>query len=660
MNDGRPTPEEFLERLKEEESSRLTGKLKIFLGMAPGVGKTYTMLESAQKLLRDGVDVAAGCVVTHGRKETEQLLLGIEVIPYKQIAYKGTTLPEFDLDAALLRKPKVMLVDELAHTNVLGSRHEKRWQDVMELLNAGIDVYTTLNVQHVESANDIVAQITQIQVKETVPDSVLERANEIELVDLTPDELIQRLKEGKVYVPEQSERALENFFRKGNLIALRELALRATAERVDDQMQKYRRDEFIKEIWPATERILVCIGPHPLSARLVRATKRMAKGLHAEWTAAYVETARTSRFSQKDRDRIMRTLRLAERLGAETTILTGEKTSEELVSYARKLNISKIVIGKPAKPRWRELLFGSVVDDLIRKSGNIDVYVITGDTSNTEPLAKDMTRESINFMHYIYAIATVGLAAVIAKFGFHRLAQENLVMFFLLAVVVTALKLGKGPSILCAILGVAVYDFFFVPPYFTFAVADSQYLFTFGVMLLVGLTLSTLTTTIKKQAELSRKRERQTATLYAMTRELASARGKENVARISVRHICDFFGCQAAVVLANEDGEPITVPEIDKAYELDAKETGVAQWVFLNKQVAGVGTSTLPGAKALYLPLSGSKGIIGVIGILPSNREQLFDPDEMHLLETFVNQMALAVERAWLGDQATQNMYTIS
>jgi two-component system sensor histidine kinase KdpD len=517
-----------------------------------------------------------------------------------------------------------------------------------------------MNVQHVESANDIVAQITRVHVKETVPDSVLEQANEIELVDLTPDELIQRLKEGKVYVPEHSERALENFFRKGNLIALRELALRATAERVDDQMQKYREEEFIKEIWPARERLLVCVGPHPLSARLIRATKRMAKSLHAEWTAAYVETARTARFSQKDRDRIMRTLRLAERLGAETTILTGEQTSVELVSYARKLNITKIVIGKPAKPRWREILFGSVVDDLIRKSGNIDVYVITGDTSNTEPLSKDMVPETINYLHYIYAIATVGIAAAVAKFGFHKLAQENLMMFFLLAVVVTALKLGKGPSILCAVLCVAVYDFFFVPPYLSFAVSDTQYLITLGVMLIIGLTLSTLTTTIKKQAELSRKRERHTATLYAMTRELASARGRENVARISVRHICEVFGCQAAVVLADEKGEPVPVADIDKAYELDAKETGVAQWVFLNKQVAGVGTSTLPGAKALYLPLTGSKGIIGVIGILPSNRERMFDPDEMHLLETFVNQMALAVERAWLGDQAAQRMYTIS
>ncbi len=660
MNDGRLTPEEFLQRLKDEESSRLIGKLKIFLGMAPGVGKTYTMLESAQKLLRDGVDVVAGCIVTHGRKETEQLLQGIETIPYKQITYKHATIDEFDLDAALARKPQVILVDELAHTNVQGSRHEKRWQDVEELLNAGIDVYTTLNVQHVESANDIVAQITRIHVKETVPDLVLERANEIELVDLTPDELIERLKEGKVYVPEHSERALENFFRKGNLIALRELALRATAERVDDQMQKYRQHEFIKEIWPARERLLVCIGPHPLSARLIRATKRMAKSMHAEWTAAYVETARTARFSQKDRDRVMRSLRLAERLGAETTILTGEKTSEELVSYARKLNITKIVIGKPAKPRWRELIFGSVVDDLIRRSGNIDVYVITGEASDTETLSKDLTSERANFMHYIYATAAVAVAASVAKFGFHKMAQENLMMFFLLAVVITALKLGKGPSILCAVLGVAVYDFFFVPPYLSFAVSDTQYLFTFGVMLLVGLTLSTLTTTIKKQAELSRKRERHTATLYAMTRELASARGKENVARISVRHICEVFGCQAAVVLADDNGEPVAVQDIDRAYELDAKETGVAHWVLLNNQVAGVGTATLPGAKALYLPLTGSKGIIGVIGILPSKRERMFDPDEMHLLETFVNQMALAVERARLGDQAAQRQYTIS
>ncbi len=303
MNDGRPTPEEFLERLKEEETSRLTGKLKIFLGMAPGVGKTYTMLESAQKLRRDGVDVAAGCIVTHGRKETEQLMQGIEIIPYKQITYKETSIPEFDLDAALMRKPEVVLVDELAHTNVSGCRHEKRWQDVLELLNAGIDVYTTLNVQHVESANDIVAQITHVQVKETVPDSVAGTSQRNRACRLDTGRIDPAIERRKGYMfPNKASEHWENFFRKGNLIALRELALRATAERVDDQMQKYRRDEFIKEIWPATERILVCIGPHPLSARLVRATKRMAKGLRAEWTAAYVETARTSRFSQKDRE----------------------------------------------------------------------------------------------------------------------------------------------------------------------------------------------------------------------------------------------------------------------------------------------------------------------------------------------------------------------
>jgi two-component system sensor histidine kinase KdpD len=390
VDQGRPDPQELLNRLQEEEAEQARGKLKIFFGAAAGVGKTYEMLLAARKLKLDGVDVVAGYVVTHGRKETEALVEGLEMLPPKEVLYKGTTIEEFDLDAALRRKPTVMLVDELAHSNAEGMRHEKRWQDVEELLEAGISVYTAMNVQHLESANDVVAQITGIAVRETVPDSFFDKAYEVVLVDVTPDELIQRLNEGKVYIAEQSKFALNNFFRKGNLIALRELALRTTAERVDAQMRKYRNAEAIKEVWPVAERILVCIGPHPLSYRLVRAARRMAAGLHAHWFTVYVETPSHSNLSEKDRDRVTRTLQLAEQLGAQTATLSGPNVQEELLSYSRRQNVSKIIIGKPAKARWKEKVFGSIVDDLIRRSGNIDVYVISGDAQAPSERSEDM------------------------------------------------------------------------------------------------------------------------------------------------------------------------------------------------------------------------------------------------------------------------------
>lgn len=650
MIERRPTPEELLARVKLDEASSSRGKLKIFLGMAPGVGKTYTMLEAAQKLQDDGIDVVAGCVVTHGRKETEKLIEGLEIIPEKELEYRGVTLKEFDLDSALKRHPQVLLVDEFAHTNAPGSRHEKRWQDIDELLNAGIHVYTTLNVQHLESMNDVVAQITRIVVRETVPDSVLETAHEIELVDLPPDELIERMHQGKVYMPDQSKAALENFFRKGNLIALRELALRFTAERVDAQMEKYRQDASIKHVWPASERILVCIGPHPLSARLVRATKRMATGLHASaWTAVYVETPNSARLPEQERNRVIRTLQLAERLGAETAILTGNNVSEELVSYARKKNVSKIVIGKPVKARWTEMVFGSIVDELIRKSGDIDVYVITGEGSHSTATTERPKSEPPVIRHYVYAITLVALITWFSRGFIHKLAQENLVMLYLLIVVIASIRWGMGPSVLAAVLGVACFDFFCVTPYFSFAVSDTQYLITFAIMLLVGLVLSTLTSTVKKQAEMARKRERHTSTLYAMTRELAAALDQDAVLRSSFHHITEVFECAAAVFCPDESGQIAAIPALEPALQVDSKELGVAQWVYLNQTIAGMGTSTLPGAKALYIPLKGSQGTIGVIGIRPKIPEKFLDPEEMHLMETFVNQMALALERANLS-----------
>lgn len=654
MDVTRPDPAKLLAKLQEEEAIALKGKLKIFFGAAAGVGKTYAMLESAQRLNRDGVDVVTGCVVTHGRPETAALLQGLKQIPPKIVNYRGTNLSELDVDAAISRKPKVILVDELAHTNAPGSRHEKRWQDVEELLAAGIDVLTTVNVQHLESANDIVAKITGIQVKETIPDSIFEKANEVVVVDLPVDDLLQRLKEGKVYLPEQSRFALNNFFRKGNLIALRELALRCTAERVDAQMQKYRSDESITAVWPASERLLVCIGPSPLSARLVRAARRMAAGLHANWIALHVETASSVSMRSSAKRRIIRSLRLAEQLGAETTTITGTHVAQELITFAKRRNVSKIIIGKPDRPRWREIIFGSVVDDLIRLSGAIDVYVITGDASKPIESIDERIEKPIDYKNYLYALAIVAFTTGLNRLLFPFFSLPNLVMVYLLSIVIIALRFGRGASILAAFANAAACDFFFIPPYFSLTVNNNQYLLTILVMLLVGLILSTLTFNTRLQAALYRARERHTDALYRMTREQALSLTKENVLNTSVEHISDVFECLTTVLLPNAEGSLKIIDELPKFFELDANEFGVAQWVFINGQRAGIGTSTLPGAKALYLPLLGSQGTLGTVGILPAKPERLLIPEEMHFLETFVNHMALAMERAILSEKLAQ------
>jgi two-component system, OmpR family, sensor histidine kinase KdpD len=653
LQETRPDPEDLLARVQEEEAEQNRGRLKIFFGANAGVGKTYEMLLAGRKLVHDGIDVVAGLVVTHGRKETEALLDGLEILPPKIVEYKGAKIEEFDLDAALKRNPTVMLVDELAHTNAEGCRHEKRWQDVEELLEAGITVYTCMNVQHVETANDIVAQITGVTVRETVPDSVFDKAYEVVLIDLTPDELIQRMQEGKVYLPEQSQFALNNFFRKGNLIALRELALRITAERVDVQMRKYRSAESVKNVWPASERILVCVGPNPLSYRLVRAARRMATGLHAHWFAISIDTPAHARAPQKDRDRVTRTLRLAEQLGAQTATLNGTNVPEEVISYARRQNISKIIIGKPAKARWQEILFGSVVDTLIRQSGNIDVYVISGDPHQPEIAAQVVTPRQFNYRNYLYALIVVLFATLLASSMANRFKLINLVMIYQLAIVIIATRWGRGPSICSSILSVLLFDFLFIPPVMSFSVTDSEYVITLLVMLFTALVISTLTSTVKDQVEMARLKERHTSALYAMTREQASALTKEGVLKASLRHFNEVFSCKTAVFLPNDARQLVELRDLN-TYDVDAKEFGVAQWVFINNQSAGHGTSTLPGAKGMYQPMQGAVGSVGVIGIMLDDLTKLLTLEEMHLMETFVSQIALTVERAVLSEQLAQ------
>ncbi|HAM50918.1 MAG TPA: two-component system sensor histidine kinase KdbD [Nitrospiraceae bacterium] len=655
MEERRPDPELILNRIRQETERSREGQLKIFFGAAPGVGKTYAMLEAAQQKLTEGINVVAGLVETHGRKETEALLDGLEVIPRRSIEYHGTKLTEFDIDAALKRKPALILVDELAHTNAPGSRHKKRWQDIYELLGAGISVYTTVNVQHLESLNDVVFQITGINMHETVPDFLLERADEIELVDLSPDDLLQRLKEGKVYVPRLAAKAMQNFFRKGNLLALRELALRRTAERVDDQMQSYREAKGVKEVWPVAERILVCVGPNPSSIRLIRAAKRMAAGLRAEWIAVYVEAPHKVKPSESDLKQLAEHLRLAESLGAETVTLSGQKASEELLTYARDRNVTKIIVGKPTHPRWKDKLFGSMLDEMVRGSGDIDVYVISGDIGEPVPqLAVKASKQQTQARDWYLSVVTVGVCTAIAAVMFPYVAIADLAMVYLLGIVFTTSKAGKGPSFLATLLSVLAFDFFFVPPRYTFYVNAPGYLFTFVVMFAVAFVMSRLTLRVREQANSARQRERRTAALYSLSRKLVHERGIEHLSAIAIKHISEVFSSHVVVLVPDERGQLITPVIEPVTFALDQKEMSVAQWTFTNRQRAGYGTDTLSGAKALYLPLVAASRTVGVIGVLPNHPESFLDQEQFHVLESFANQIAMAIDRALLGQEAQQ------
>jgi two-component system sensor histidine kinase KdpD len=650
----RPDPDELLARVKEAETRQGRGKLKIFFGAAAGVGKTYAMLEAAREQRAQGVDVVVGWVETHGRVETEALLGGLEILPRRPVEYRGARLQELDLDAALARRPALILVDELAHTNAPGSRHAKRWQDVLELLDAGINVYSAMNVQHVDSLNDVVARITGVVVRETVPDSIFEHTDEVELIDLPPDDLLQRLRDGKIYIPEQAREAIENFFRKGNLIALRELALRVTAQHVDAEMRHYMRDHAIRQTWPVRERLLVCIGPSPSSIRLVRAAKRMAEGLGAEWIVAYVETPSQVRLPPEARDRVAQTMRLAEQLGAQTHTLTGQRMSDEILAFARSRNVSKIVVGKPERPLWKRIAMGSIVDTLVQGSGEIDVYVISGDRDDSRPVPPRPWPVQTSWPPYAYALVTVAICTGIAWAMFPYFAFSNLIMVYLLGVIVVATRYGRGPSLLASLLSVGAFDFFFVPPYFTFAVTDTQYFITFSVMLIVAVVISGLATRIRDQAVSARERERRMAALYAMSRELASTRGVQGLLAAAIRHITEVFRARVAVLLPDAGGRLGGDGAVGAEFPMDTSEVAVSQWVYEHGQVAGQGTDTLPGATGLYVPLVGSRGTVGVLGLRPDDPRSLQAPEQLHQLETFASQTALAIERARLAEEAEQ------
>jgi two-component system sensor histidine kinase KdpD len=649
---SRPDPDAILARIKAEEKQDTRGQLKIFLGYAAGVGKTYAMLEAAHQRINEGIDVVVGYVDTHGRAETDALVTGLEVIGRAHIIYRNIELTEMDIDAVLKRHPRLALVDELAHTNAPGSRHAKRYQDVLELLEAGIDVYTTLNIQHIESLNDVVAQITGMKVRETIPDRIIDNVNDIELVDLPPDELIKRLADGKVYIPDQAELAMREFFRKGNLTALRELTMRRAAERVDIQMRSYMRTKAIAGPWPASERLLVCISPGALGERLIRTARRLADELNAEWFAIYVETPADARLSQEQRDQIATSLRLAEELGARTVSRPGQSVVETVLEYAHRHNITKIIAGKPVRSRWIEIFRNSVVDHLIRQSRNIDVYVINSEAEPKGRRIMEGWRPHRPLGRYILGLflvaAATGLSALIDPF----ISPTNLIVIFLLAVVVAAVYLGRGPAIVTSVLGVIAFDYFFVPPHLTLAVSNTEYILTFLGLLAVGIVISQLTATIRNQAEAVQRRETETVELYELGRDLTVAADLEAVAQAAIAHVGQTFSREVAIFLPENAHARVfaTSPNL----MVSENDLAVADWAFEHGQVAGRGTTTLPEASMRYQPLKTTRGVVGVLGVKPLDPSRHLNREQLRTLDSFANQIGLAIERASLAEQARQ------
>lgn len=662
MIDARPDPDQLLATVKAEEARAHRGKLRIFFGASAGVGKTYSMLEAARGVRASGRDIVIGYVEPHGRVETERLLEGLEQLPTIAVNYRGTLRREFDLDAGLQRRPAILLVDELAHSNLIEGdpppRHAKRWQDIEELLEQGIDVWTTVNVQHLESLNDLVAQITGIRQRETIPDRIFDEADEIELIDLPPDDLIARLKTGKVYVPEQAAAAIERFFRKPNLIALRELALRRVADRVDAAARASALADRSSRAWMARDRVLVAIGPDEQAGQVVRAGKRIADGLDAQWTVVYVETPNLLRLSAAERNRRVDLLRLAESLGAETVTLDGPSAAQALLEYARTRNATRLVVGAPKRRGWRAWLRPSTTTELVRHARGFDVITIGpadhDRASQERPVSAGESELTvpIHWYRYAWALATSGIATAIAFAMFSYFELANIVMAYVLASTIAAVRFGRGPAVVAAIVNVIAFDFCFVPPRFTFSVADVQYIFTFAVMLIVAVTIANLMASVRQQTRVAGARERRTASLYAMSRELAATRGVSNMARVAVRHVSEVFDCKAVVLLPDAKGRLHYPGESPIERSFSNADLSIAQWVVDHGKRAGLGSDTLPAAPALYVPLGNERQRLGVLAVLPENRRRILLPEQRHLLETFAGQLGLALERAQLADAA--------
>ena len=652
---ARPDPDTLLAELRRTEPTAARGRLKVFVGAAPGVGKTFTMLEAARLRARDGTDVVVGVVETHGRADTAALVEGFEVLPRRPHAYRGTTLDEFDLDAALARRPALLLVDELAHTNAPGAPHEKRWQDVVALLDAGIDVWSTLNVQHLESLNDVVAGITGVQVRETIPDAVLDQADEIELVDVSPEVLEQRLRDGKVYATPQAARALERFFRRGNLIALRELALRRTAERVDAQMRGWRASAGVERAWAASEQVVAAVGPSESATRIVRAARRLAGQLQAPWLVVHIEQPGDATRPVAEREAVQDALRLAEELGARTLTVAGHDVAEELRAVAARHNATRLLVGV-SRRRWtRWVPWRALPARLGDGAAGWDVVIVggAGDGAGREAPSRVSVPRTSDWREYAGALAWVVAVAALALPFRGRLAEIDVVMALLLAVVVVSTRYGRGPALVATGVAVVAFDLFFVPPYGTFAVSDARFVLTFVVMFVVGAVMSGLTRRVREQAEAARDRERRTATLYALSRDLAAARHRGQVAAAALRHLHDLFGGTVAFIEPGDDERPMALAAVRPGgVAWPEGDLAVARWSHDRGLPAGRGTATLPAARALYVPVRSEERRLGVVGLVPDPPDRLDDSAERQLLDAMLGQVAVALDRTALADRA--------
>lgn len=647
----RPDPD----RLLEQTARPHRGRLKVFFGACAGVGKTYAMLAEAQRLRAQGLDILIGVVETYGRQETAALQNGLATQPLKAVAHRGRTLMEFDLDAALARRPPLILMDELAHSNAPGSRHPKRWQDVDELLNAGIDVFTTINVQHLESLNDVVSGVTGIQVRETVPDPFFDAADEVVLVDLPPDDLRQRLNEGKVYIVGQAERAIEHFFRKGNLIALRELALRRTADRVDDQMRAWRDTQGQDKVWHTRDALLLCIGHQTGSEKLVRTAARLAARLGSAWHAVYVETPSLHRLPEDQRRAILNALRLAQELGAETATLADTKEEKAVVRYAREHNLGKIILGRQNRRRWWS--GESFSDRLAHRAPDLDLVIVALDdkpapspvkSADTRPL---MEKWRVQIQGCLVALGLCALITLVAMQWLTAFDAANLVMIYLLGVVIVALLYGRWPSVLATISNVVSFDLFFIAPRGTLAVSDVQYLLTFSVMLAVGLIIGNLTAGVRYQARVARYREQRTRHLYEMSKALATGRSEQDIATTSEQFIQSTFHARSKILLPDDDGQPVSVTP---GHGITPWDDAIARWSLDKGQPAGAGTDTLPGVPYQIQPLKSASHVWGLVVIEPDNLRQLMIPEQQRLLETFTLLVASALERLALTSREQQ------
>jgi two-component system sensor histidine kinase KdpD len=649
--ESRPDPEELLARIQTAEQKKGRGSLRIFFGYAAGVGKTYAMLEEARRQQKAGRKVLVGWVEPHSRPETLALLEGLPVLPAREAEYRGMRTRELDLEAALEARPEILLVDELAHSNAPGLRHVKRWQDVQDLLDRGITVYATLNVQHIDSLNDIIARITGITVRETVPDAVFDQTDQIELVDLPPEDLLRRLREGKVYAPDQAGRAMSNFFQKAHLIALRELALRKTADRVGDEAEILPSQREREAAGAARDSLLVCVSSSPDSARLIRTARRLASALKVEWCALHVEAGQSLELRERSQDQLLANFQLARSLGAEVVSLKGQEVARLAVEYARANRYTRILVGKTPRQRLFSPLRPELADQIMDLSGDIDVYVVRGAAARKS--AGRFPRRQVAWAEYGWSalILAVGTAAA---FGIHRLgwSQASVIMVLLASVAYIGARFSSIPSIASSLLAGLLFNFLFTAPYYSLNIHDPQNIITFVAFLVISFSLRTLAARLRRQADIARQRENQTRVLYQLSSRLSRLPETRDLLAAAEQELAASFRAEAVILLGPPRSSALIIARRPEAFIKLANEQAVAEWVYEHGSPAGATTDTLPGAQALYLPLTGPSGRVGVLAIKPGNRLLLRIPEQRYLLESFASQVALAIDRALLTEKA--------